>query len=89
MTAPTVQLKFIGIDDVTDTVPMSKSSIYRLVRKGEFPPSIKFGEKSCMFLKHEIEHYLVSIIQKKDKKETVKNLMTMRKELPELVNYPI
>lgn len=89
MSVPTPQLKFISLDEVLATVPMSKSNIYRKVKSGEFPPYISFGANSSMFLKHEIEYYLVSLIHKKDCRETVRELMTVREELNELVSYPI
>jgi prophage regulatory protein len=82
------KLQFVSIDEVKEMVHMSRSAIYRKLDKGEFPPKFSVGDNSVRFLKYEIEHYAVSMVEQKDRKETVEELLAMRKNLRKLVSYP-
>ncbi|MBL1321302.1 MAG: AlpA family transcriptional regulator [Methylophaga sp.] len=44
--------------EVTNTVSLSGSSVYRLVQDGKFPPPIKLSERSSGWLKSEIDQWL-------------------------------
>ncbi|MEZ8318296.1 helix-turn-helix transcriptional regulator [Vibrio splendidus] len=84
-----IQLQFMSFAAVLKLVPMSRSNIYRKIKSGEFPPGISLGGSSITFLRYEIEHYLVSLIENKDKKDTVQELIKMRGQLRDKVTYPI
>ncbi len=40
------QFKYTTANEILDTYPMSRTTLYRLIQKGEFPPPIKVGSRS-------------------------------------------
>ena len=59
----------IKLSKLKDVVPLSTTSIYRLIKKGEFPKQIKLSERSSVWLLEEIEQWLENQINKR--KESV------------------
>jgi len=59
----------IKLSKLKDVVPLSTASIYRLIKKGEFPKQIKLSERSSGWLLEEIEQWLENQINKR--KESV------------------
>jgi len=55
----------IKLSKLKDVVPLSTASIYRLIKKGEFPKQIKLSERSSGWLLEEIEQWLVNQINKR------------------------
>jgi len=50
--------RIIKLPDVADLVSLSTASIYRLMKKGEFPKQIKLAERSSGWLIAEVEEWL-------------------------------
>jgi len=50
--------RIIKLPDVADLVSLSTASIYRLMKKGEFPKQIKLAERSSGWLLSEVEGWL-------------------------------
>jgi prophage regulatory protein len=61
--------QIIKLSEVKGVVPLSTASIYRLIKKGEFPKQIKLSERSSGWVLEEVEQWLEEIIN--DRKETV------------------
>jgi len=53
------------ISKVKEMVPLSTASIYRLIKKGEFPKQIKLGERSSGWILEEVEQWLDEKINKR------------------------
>ena len=52
-------MKTIGkLYQVKGLVPLSTSSMYRLISKGEFPKQIKLGDRSSGWILEEVEQWL-------------------------------
>lgn len=62
LTVPPVDDPILRIDDVEKSVGLKKSTIYRLIQKGDFPSPIKLGERSSGFLLSEITRWKESRI---------------------------
>ena len=58
--------KLIRISDVKGMTGISKSHIYLLASKGEFPKPIKLGERSVAWVKDEVEAWVASRIAQRD-----------------------
>jgi prophage regulatory protein len=58
--------KLIRIADVKGMTGISKSHIYLLASKGEFPKPIKLGERSVAWVKDEVEAWVASRIAQRD-----------------------
>jgi len=61
--------KIIKLSKVTSMVPLSTASIYRLIKKGEFPKQIKLGERSSGWMLEEVERWIENRIN--NRKENV------------------
>ena len=57
--------KIIKLSKVKNKVPLSTASIYRLIKKGEFPKQIKLGERSSGWILEEVEQWLENRINKR------------------------
>ncbi len=44
--------------DVENAVGLKRSSIYELMKKGEFPRPIRIGQKAVGWLEHEVDDWL-------------------------------
>jgi prophage regulatory protein len=52
--------RLISMKEVTDRVPFTKVHIYRLMKRGEFPRSIKIGKRRVCWRESEIETWIAS-----------------------------
>ena len=50
--------QIIKLSAVTKLCALSNATIYRLIKKGEFPQQIKLAERSSGWLLHEVEQWL-------------------------------
>ncbi|WP_140298702.1 helix-turn-helix transcriptional regulator, partial [Vibrio parahaemolyticus] len=50
------------------------------IKKGEFPPQVRMGGNTIVFIKSELEFYLASKILEKDEKETVQKILEKRED---------
>lgn len=53
----------IRLTQVKQLIGLSRSSIYSLMRKGQFPTTIKLGSRSVGWVESEIHSWLASRIQ--------------------------
>ena len=58
-------MRFIKIDQVSEITTLSRATIYRLIKKGEFPSQIKLAERSSGWGEQEVLEYLNNKIQKR------------------------
>jgi prophage regulatory protein len=49
--------------DVENAVGLKRSSIYELMKKGEFPRPIRIGLKAVGWLEHEVEDWLTERVR--------------------------
>ena len=58
---------FFTIQEVSEFLGISTSTINRLVKKGDFPPKVKISPRRIVFMKKEIDDWI-------DAKETNRNI---------------
>lgn len=61
-------MKFIKINEVSELTTFSRATIYRLIKKGQFPSQIKLAERSSGWVEQEVIDYLNSKIQESKEK---------------------
>ena len=49
---------FFTIQEVSEFLGISKSTINRLVKKGDFPPKVKISPRRIVFMKYEIDEWI-------------------------------
>ena len=54
----TVELSLIRIPEVEKRTGLSRASIYRLARVGEFPKSIKIGLRASAWIESEVDAWV-------------------------------
>jgi prophage regulatory protein len=52
--------RLLSISQVTDRVPFTKVHIYRLMKRGEFPRTIKIGKRRVCWRESEIDAWIAS-----------------------------
>ena len=62
-------MRFIKINQVSEITTLSRATIYRLIKKGEFPSQIKLAERSSGWVEQEVLEYLNNKIQKSKEKK--------------------
>lgn len=55
-----MQNELLTCDQVQEIVPLTTSTIYRLMRSGKFPAPIKIGGRNVRWLRSEVLDYLKS-----------------------------
>ena len=55
-----MQNELLTCDQVQEIVPLTTSTIYRLMRSGKFPQPIKIGGRNVRWIRSEIMDYLKS-----------------------------
>ena len=64
MTTPTVEIKLLRIDEVLETTSMSRSTLLRLVKTGQFPAPLKVGGpngRAVRWLREDIEEWIADL----------------------------
>lgn len=51
---------FYSIQQVLELVPISKSSLYLMVKNGEFPAQKKLGKRAAVWSKEEVHNWIQS-----------------------------
>lgn len=51
---------YIRLEDVIAMTKLSKQSIYRLMREKQFPQNVKITRRTVVWIKEEIEEWLVN-----------------------------
>ena len=49
---------FLNIQEVSNLLGISISTINRLVKKGDFPPKIKVSKRIIIFMKYQIKEWI-------------------------------
>ncbi len=62
-----LQERLMKLDEVKQETRLSRSSIYRLAKTGDFPKPIKLGERSSGWLESEINAWIDSRIEQRDR----------------------
>lgn len=57
---PTTGLKILRQKEVTEKTGLSKTSIYDLISRGEFPAPVKLSKRSSGWFEHETDEWLLS-----------------------------
>ena len=63
--------RFLRLREVQLRVPSSRSSIYLMISRGEFPRQISLGGRAVAWIESEIQEWIASRIQKRDKEDSV------------------
>jgi prophage regulatory protein len=56
--------KLLRLSDVRDRVPYSRSTIYDLIKKGEFPKPISLGERAVAWVESDIDAWIQARVEK-------------------------
>jgi len=56
-------MQLIRITEVSDITSLSKSSIYRRIRQGEFPSSISLGGSVRVWRLEQVQQWIADLIQ--------------------------
>lgn len=54
--------RFLRLRDVLQRTGMSKSTLYRKVGAGEFPAFVKLGERTTVWVEHEVSAWMQACI---------------------------
>ena len=57
--------RILRLPQIIETVHLSRSTIYSLVKKGEFPAPIKLGPRASGWLASEIETWIEELARKR------------------------
>ena len=57
----------LRIKDIINKTGLSRSSVYRLAQAGEFPKPIKLSERSSGWLESEVNNWIDSRIEQRDR----------------------
>ena len=59
--------RLIKLNEVKRKTGLSRSSVYRLAKTGDFPQPIKLGERASGWLESEINGWIDSRIERRDR----------------------
>ncbi len=60
---PTPPARLLRLPNVLDRVPHSKTELYRRIRLGTFPKSVRLGLNSVAWLESDINQYILKLTQ--------------------------
>jgi prophage regulatory protein len=66
------QARLIRLKEVMSQTGISRSHVYVLFNRGEFPQPIKLSEKSVAWLESEVQRWIAQRIANRDDAEVVK-----------------
>ncbi|WP_208858464.1 helix-turn-helix transcriptional regulator [Vreelandella nigrificans] len=61
-----MSMKLIRIKDVMERTGLARSTIYKYISLGQFPPSIKLGTRAVAWVESEIEAWINDSIKRRD-----------------------
>jgi len=79
-----MQESFIRLKNVEDRTGLKKSMVYDLMSRGEFPKSIKIGERAVAWVESEVDAINAARMAEKSAdeiRELVKSLMAKRQQM--------
>ncbi len=53
-------MRVLRLDEVVARVGLSKSTLWRYIDEGDFPPPIKLGPRASGWIEHEIDEWIAS-----------------------------
>ena len=53
-------MRVMRLDEVVARVGLSKSTVWRYIDEGDFPPPIKLGPRASGWIEHEIDDWIAS-----------------------------
>ncbi len=56
---------FLSLSQVLERVPIGRSTLYLMVKKGEFPKQIKLSERVAVWSKAEVEEWIENKLKRK------------------------
>ena len=59
--------RLIKLNEVKQDTGLSRSSIYRLVKNGDFPKPVKLGERASAWLESEVNNWIADRIEQRDR----------------------
>jgi len=62
-TSTIIRPTIIRLPEVLQTVGLSRASIYRLMKLGQFPQQVRLGMKAVGWLRVEVEQWITSLSQ--------------------------
>lgn len=60
--------KLIKLKDVLDITGLSRSFVYALAQKGEFPKPVKLSERSSAWVQSEVDDWIDARISSRDRR---------------------
>lgn len=54
-------MRLLKVNEVIETVQISRSRIYRMIAAGDFPAPVKIGPKSIRFRDSDVDEWLESL----------------------------
>lgn len=63
-----VGTRFLRFRDVQGKTGLSRSTVYGRIRSGSFPAPVSLGGRAVGFVAEEVEGYLASLIERRDRK---------------------
>ena len=57
------QYQFIRLPQVKELTCLSKSSIYRLIEEGDFPPQVLISARSVVWVKSQVEDWCLQKVK--------------------------
>lgn len=58
--------RLMKLEEVINTVGLSRASIYNFMQEGEFPQSVSLGPKTARWKYQDIQNWIIEKIQERD-----------------------
>ena len=69
--------RLISLRAVCDRCGISRTTVWRLMRAGQFPPSTAIGARA-LWSEHEIQHWIADRLDARDLSATIENTRVLR-----------
>jgi len=70
--------RFIDIAGVRERIPLSKTEIYRRIRKGTFPKPVRIGPMRVAFLESEVAEWMEQCLRTRNAGRTERSAQAVR-----------
>lgn len=61
--------RLIRLKEVVDRTSLSKTSIYELMKSGEFPKQVHLGSQSVAWVEDEVDQFINAVISRREGQE--------------------
>ena len=62
----TKDVRFIRVRQVIERLAISRTTLWRLIKKGEFPPPVKISKYASAWVDTDVEAYIRKLIRRRD-----------------------